>query len=219
VGFDEHDPGSLHIDVGVRLGSGETMPALILASASPRRLDLLQRIGLSIDVRPADIDESWHDGELPASYVARVAAAKLEAVQAPGRWVLAADTTVTIDGAVLGKAADEAEAREMLQRLSGRAHQVMTGFALRGPSVAAAEVVTTDVVMTALSTEQIEQYLTCGEWRGKAGAYAIQGIGSVLVAAVRGSVTNVIGLPLAEVVACLARLGGPAPQFHRGLPE
>lgn len=195
------------------------MSVLVLASASPRRRELLQRIGVEISIRPADVDESYLAGETPRRYVERIAAAKLEAIAAPQQWVLAADTTVTIDGLVLGKAIDDDEARDMLRRLSGREHEVLTAFALRGPSGAAADVVSTAVVMSELSPSTIDQYVACGEWKGKAGAYAIQGIGSSLVVAIRGSVTNVIGLPLAEVVACLRRLGGPMPRFESGQPE
>lgn len=195
------------------------MTALILASASPRRRELLQRIGLAFEVRPAEIDESWLPGETPRHYVARVAAAKLAAIAAPGHWVLAADTTVTLDGRVLGKAESSDEARAMLSSLSGREHEVLTAFALRGPGGEVAEVVTTVVEMIDFSGEMLEQYVASGEWRGKAGAYAIQGIAAAMVAAVRGSVTNVIGLPLAEVVQSLRRLGGPTPQLDRGAPE
>ena len=110
----------------------------------------------------------------------------------------------------------------MLRLLRGRAHQVLTAFALRGPAASAAafaDVVVTEVDVVAFSEDLMEQYVACGEWRGKAGAYAIQGIGAALVAGVRGSVTNVIGLPLAEVVAQLARLGGPGPCFTQGQAE
>ena len=195
------------------------MTALILASASPRRREHLQRIGLSFEVRPAEVDESWRPGEAPRHYVARVAAAKLDAIAAPDHWVLAADTTVTLDGRVLGKAADTDEARAMLQSLCGREHEVLTAFALRGPTGEASEVVTTVVEMIDFSGEMLEQYLVSGEWKGKAGAYAIQGIGAAMVVAVRGSVTNVIGLPLAEVVQALRRLGGPMPELDRGAAE
>jgi septum formation protein len=214
----------LLVRVALRRGRGDaaaleaTVSALILASASPRRKEMLERIGVPLEVRPADVDETWHPGEAPATYVARVAAAKLAAIAAPERWVLAADTTVTIDGLVLGKAADGDEARAMLRRLSGRCHDVMTAFALRGPGGEAAQVVTTEVEMVAISEDLLEQYVASQEWRDKAGAYAIQGIASALVVAVRGSVTNVVGLPLAEVAACLRRLGGPAPDLHRGRP-
>lgn len=195
------------------------MSTLILASASPRRRELLQRVGLTFEVRPAEVDESWLPGEAPHHYVARVAAAKRDAIAAPGHWVLAADTTVTIDGKVLAKAADTDEARAMLSSLAGREHEVLTAFALRGPGGELAELVSTAVQMIDFSGELLEQYLASGEWRGKAGAYAIQGIGAALVAGVRGSVTNVIGLPLAEVLAGLRRLGGPSPQLDRGEPE
>lgn len=192
------------------------MSGMILASASPRRRELLQRIGLAFEVRPAEVDESWRPGETPQHYVTRVAAAKLDAIVAPAQWVLAADTTVTLDGRVLAKAADADEARAMLRSLSGREHEVLTAFALRGPGGEAAELVTTVVQMIDFSGDLLEQYLTSGEWEGKAGAYAVQGIGAALVAQVRGSITNVIGLPLAEVVMCLRKLGGPSPQLHRG---
>lgn len=191
---------------------------ILLASASPRRREMLERLGYRLEVRPADIDESWPPGESPAGYVARVAAAKAEAAAQPGRWVLAADTTVTIDGEILAKAASADEARDMLRRLSGRSHQVLTAFSLRGPGGRCDELVTTAVDMVAFDGPLLEDYLACGEWRDKAGAYAIQGIGAALVAGVRGSVTNVAGLPLAEVVAALARLGGPAPSFPSGRP-
>ncbi|MEZ4360653.1 MAG: Maf family protein [Kofleriaceae bacterium] len=195
------------------------MSALILASASPRRRELLLRVGVPLEVRPADVDETPRPGESPGAYVARVAAAKLAAVAEPARWALAADTTVTIDGDVLGKAADAREAEAMLRRLSGRVHHVLTAFALRGPTGAAAEVISTEVEMIDVPDALLAQYVACGEWRGKAGAYAIQGIGAALVRAVRGSVTNVIGLPLAEVVARLRELGGPSPELTRGVPE
>lgn len=176
----------------------------------------MQRVGLAFEVRPAEVDESWLPGETPHHYVTRVAALKLAAIAAPEHWVLAADTTVTLDGRVLAKAADADEARAMLESLSGRGHEVLTAFALRGPGGHHAELVSTAVEMIDFSGELLEQYVASNEWEGKAGAYAIQGIGSALVARIRGSVTNVIGLPLAEVVTSLRRLGGPSPQLHRG---
>lgn len=190
---------------------------IILASASPRRRDLLQRVGYQLDVRPADLDETDLPGESPDRYVARIARAKATAIAdtAPGQWVLAADTTVTIDGLILAKAATPDEAYAMLQRLSGRTHQVMTGFAIFGPKTYE-RVVTSQVEFVTLSAATIEDYIACGEWQGKAGAYALQGIGAALVRAVRGSVTNVIGLPLVEVIAGFADVGGPAPRFAAG---
>lgn len=190
---------------------------LILASASPRRRELLERVGFTLDVRPADIDETERPGEDPAAYVARIARGKADAVQrAPGAWVLAADTTVTIDGAILGKAATPAEAAAMLRRLSGRVHQVMTGFAIEGGGRRRDEVVISDVAMIELDDATLDDYVASGDWRGKAGAYALQGIAAALVREVRGSVTNVIGLPLVEVIAALRELGGPAPRLAAG---
>jgi septum formation protein len=188
---------------------------LVLASASPRRKDLLARVGLALEVRPSDVDETELPGEAPGAYVLRIARMKADACE--GAWVVAADTTVTIDGAILAKAADGAEAAAMLRRLVGRTHQVMTAFVVRGPGGARHEqLVTTEVVMVAASEARIAAYVASGEWRGKAGAYALQGIAAALVAEVRGSVTNVIGLPLAEVIAALDRLGGPRADFAAG---
>lgn len=192
-----------------------TLP-LLLASASPRRRDLLERVGIALEVRPANIDETEAPGEDPAAYVARIARTKAHAVtRAPGQWVLAADTTVTIDRVILGKAESPAEAAAMLRRLSGRVHQVHTAFVIIGER-AHEQVVTTDVVMIELDDETLADYVATEEWRGKAGAYAIQGIAAALVREVRGSVTNVIGLPLAEVLAALREVGGPIARFVAG---
>ncbi|GAB4527471.1 MAG: Maf family nucleotide pyrophosphatase [Haliangiales bacterium] len=185
---------------------------LILASASPRRRDLLAGVGVALEIVPADVDESVLPGELADDYVARVAAAKADAIarQRPGRWVLGADTTVTVDGAILGKAADDDAARSMLRALLGRAHRVATGFSVRGPGgVCDDQLVITEVWMRAVGEPELDAYIAAGEWRGKAGAYAIQGAAVAMVREVRGSVTNVIGLPVAEVLDCLAALGGP----------
>lgn len=193
---------------------------ITLASASPRRRELLERIGLSIEVRPADVDETQRPGESPLDYVRRVAAAKADAIApAVAGWVLAADTIVELDGDVLGKAADDDEARVMLRRLRGRTHRVTTAFALRGPGAPVLEAVTSEVAMTDFGDDDLEDYVACGEWRGKAGAYAVQGIGAALVASVHGSITNVIGLPLCEVVAALAAAGAAAPRFTAGTPQ
>jgi septum formation protein len=197
-------------------------PPLVLASASPRRREMLERIGVPIEVHPADIDEGTRAGESPAAYVARIARAKADAVAHRGRWVLAADTTVTIDGAILGKAATGEEAAAMLRALSGRTHQVLTAFVLVGerdgcPCVRDG-LVATDVIMIELDATTLGDYIASGDWRDKAGAYALQGIGAALVRGVRGSVTNVVGLPLAEVVAALREVGAPAPSFSAGTP-
>jgi len=191
---------------------------LILASASPRRRELLERVGVAIEVLPADIDETPHDREDPEAYVARIALAKAAAVAAtyPTRWVLAADTTVTIEGEILGKAEDGAEAAAMLRRLSGRTHQVITGFAIAGARVII-ETVTSDVDVVVLDEAMIADYVASGEWRGKAGAYAIQGIGAAFVRGVRGSVTNIIGLPLVEVLEALRAVGAPSARLAHGI--
>jgi septum formation protein len=199
-------------------------PTLVLASASPRRKELLERVGVPIVVRPADIDEAPHPGEAPLAYVARVAAAKTDAVlaelkaQGHAAWVLGADTVVEIDDRILGKAADPAEALTMLRRLSGRAHRVSTAFCLRGPDAGADRIVTTEVIMRPAPDAELADYVRAGEWQGKAGAYAVQGMAAALVIDIRGSVTNVMGLPLAEVLEEMARLGAGGPRYDRGTP-
>jgi septum formation protein len=183
---------------------------------------MLERVGVPLEVRPADVDEDPHPGEDPAAYVARIARDKARAVQRrPGQWVLAADTTVTVDGAILGKAATPEEASLMLKRLSGKVHQVMTAFTIVGDSGDAPlhrdGLVASDVVVIDLDDERIAQYVASGEWRGKAGAYAIQGIAAAFVREVRGSVTNVIGLPLVEVLEALRAIGAPAGNLSSGV--
>ncbi len=199
-----------------------TLP-LLLASASPRRRELLERVGVPVEIQPADIDESTREGESPEAYVARLARAKATAVARPGnRWVLAADTTVALGGAILGKAESPEEAAEMLRGLSGRTHRVLTAFALvgerDGKPCLREGLVASDVVMVDFDAATLADYVASGEWRGKAGAYAVQGMGAALVSAVHGSVTNVAGLPLAEVIAALREVGGPQPRFTAGNP-
>ncbi len=179
---------------------------------------MLERVGMTLEVVPAELDETPHPNEAPEPYVARISAAKAAAIAArfPDRWVLAADTTVTIDGAILGKAGDGAEAATMLRQLSGRTHHVITGFAIHGPRVHLATV-TSDVDVIALDPAMIADYVASNEWRGKAGAYAIQGIAAAFIRGVRGSVTNIIGLPLVEVLAALRLVGAPGAQLARGL--
>ncbi len=193
---------------------------LLLASSSPRRLDLLARVGLDPEVVPADVDERLLPGEAPADAARRLAALKAEAAcrtlgTAPAV-VVAADTIVAIDGESLGKPLDAADAAAMLDRLSGRTHEVHTGFVVAGTGGAAGgrrveSVVTTRVRVKRLSRAEVEGYIATGEPFGKAGAYAIQGAGAFMVEGVEGSVTNVIGLPLVEVLEALAALGGPQP--------
>jgi septum formation protein len=192
--------------------------SLILASASPRRRELLERVGVAIEVVPAGVDETPHTGEDPEAYVARIAAAKAAAIAAkyPGRWVLAADTTVTIDGQILGKAETGEEAAAMLRLLSGRTHQVITGFAIAGTR-SILETVKSDVDVIPLDASAVSDYVASNEWRGKAGAYAIQGIAAAFVRGVRGSVTNIIGLPLVEVLEALRALGAPGANLAAGV--
>lgn len=192
---------------------------IILASASPRRRELLERVGIAIAVVPADVDETAHPGEPAIAYARRVALAKANTIagREPDRWVVAADTVVEVDGDILGKAADEVEARAMLARLLGRTHRVTTAVAIIGPGSAAIEQqVTTAVTMRAAGDDELRGYVASGEWRGKAGAYAVQGMAAAFVTRVEGSITNVIGLPLAEVVCELARLGAAVPHYPSG---
>jgi septum formation protein len=194
---------------------------LVLASASPRRRELLARVGIEVDVEPADIDETPLPGEPAIDHARRLAAAKADAAgdRLAWRWVLAADTVVEIDGAILGKAADPAEAEAMLRRLLGRTHRVTTAFSLRDPDGRRRDQhVTSEVDMRAAGDDEIAGYVASGEWRGKAGAYAVQGMAAALVTAVRGSITNVVGLPLAEVVALLRASGAAAPDYRKGQP-
>jgi septum formation protein len=185
---------------------------LILASASPRRRELLERLGLVLEVAPADVDETPLDGEKPQAYVRRVAAAKCDAVAegataGRGLAVLGADTTVIIEDAVLGKPADDADARAMLMRLAGRRHEVVTAYTVRFGDRRLERAVTTLVAMRALQPAEVDAYVASGEGRDKAGAYAVQGIAAAFITELRGSLTNVIGLPLAEVLADLLALG------------
>ncbi|HMG21205.1 MAG TPA: nucleoside triphosphate pyrophosphatase [Kofleriaceae bacterium] len=196
---------------------------LLLASASPRRRELLERVGLAIEVHPANVDERAQDGEAPEAYVARIARSKAIAIARRSElWVLAADTTVTLDGAILGKADSPEEATKMLRWLSGRRHRVLTAFVLVGErdgvTCVREGLVASEVAMVDFDAPTLADYVASGEWRGKAGAYAIQGIGAALVASVHGSVTNVVGLPLAEVLAALREVGGPLPRLAAGHP-
>jgi septum formation protein len=180
---------------------------------------LLERIGVPVEVRDPAVDETMGDGEAPLRYAARLAEAKAKAARRGDEWVLAADTIVELDGAVLGKANDDDEARGMLRRLAGRTHRVSTAFVLVAPGRDAhRDVVSTDVTMVDMTDEDIDDYVASGEWRGKAGAYAVQGIAAALVQSIRGSITNVIGLPLAEVAQVLSKTGAPRPRMAAGRP-
>jgi septum formation protein len=185
--------------------------ALILASASPRRLDLLRQIGLIPSaVDPADIDETPLKGELPLPHAQRLAAAKaaLVALRHPGRFILAADTVVACGRRILPKAEDERTARRCLDLLSGRRHRVQGGLALAGPDgTLRARVVTTIVTFKRLDRSEIDAYLASGEWHGKAGGYAIQGRAAAFVRSLSGSYSNVVGLPLFETAQLLKGAG------------
>jgi len=184
----------------------------VLASSSPRRRQLLRSIGLAFDVLPADADEAELAGESPIEYVARIAALKArlvaERLTGPGGvTVLAADTTVDVDGSVLAKPTDDDDARRMLQLLSGRTHQVHTAVFGRTNDGEHSVTVTTDVTFARLSDEGIGWYLSMGEHLDKAGAYGMQGAGGALVQRIDGSPSNVIGLPLAETIGVLRACG------------
>ena len=187
----------------------------MLASRSPRRARLLREAGYKIDVMPADVDESRLDGESPRRYVARLAAAKAAAVasRAAGRIVVAADTIVLIDGLVLGKTADPRDAASMLKRLSGRTHEVLTGVVVARDGRRLEAVETTRVTFAMLEPARIAWYAGTGEPDDKAGAYAVQGIGSRFVERIEGSYTNVVGLPVALVDRFVRQLeSGPQPE-------
>jgi septum formation protein len=191
---------------------------VVLASQSPRRRELLASVGVSVEVRPSDTDESVRPGESPDDYVRRLAREKAEAVPCgPGEIVVGADTAVVLGGEILGKPRDPEDARRMLRALSGRTHVVATGVHARrapaGEAPAAAETiaVSTAVRMASLSEERVAWYVSTGEPLDKAGAYALQGSGGSFVRGVAGSVSNVVGLPLAETLALLGRLGLPLP--------
>lgn len=200
---------------------------LLLGSASPRRREILTTLGLPLQVLPAVVDEAALPGEGALAYLDRIAASKLAAVAAQPEArqagaILVADTTVIVEGQILGKPADAAEARTMLRALAGRAHQVSTRFAIAGPEAPAralhAETVSSTVFFRALSEEEIEGYAATGEGLDKAGGYAIQGIGSFAVARIEGSYANVVGLPACEVVVAL-RAAGLLATFPLGRPR
>jgi septum formation protein len=184
-----------------------SIPPLVLASASPRRLDLLRQVGLEpAEIDPADIDESPGPREAPRAYALRMARAKLDAVACrhPGAIVLAADSVVVCGRRILPKAETEQDARACLTLLSGRRHRVLGGVAVgSADGRVRTRLVETVVRFKRLEAAELDDYLRCGEWRGKAGGYAIQGRAARFVAFVSGSYSNVVGLPLFETVALL----------------
>ncbi len=184
---------------------------MILASQSPRRIELMQEAGFTFRVLPADIDETPRDGESPTDLVRRLSRTKARSVAdahaEPGETVVAADTVVSIDGELLGKPADDADAHRMLRELSGRTHQVATGVCIMAagrPQDAESFVEVTDVTFYPLTDEEIDAYIASGEPRDKAGAYGIQGVGGrMLVRRIDGDFYNVVGLPIARVARAL----------------
>ena len=180
---------------------------LILASASPRRAALLRAAGFTFETVVANVDEQPRAGESPSTYVRRLAAEKSAAVQAGLKActtpvdtiILGADTTVVVDGDILGKPRDDEESAAMLRRLSGRRHEVLTGISIRQGAYELGRVETTAVWVAALTKEDIAEYVASGEGRDKAGAYAIQGLASRFVPRIEGSYSNVVGLPVAAV--------------------
>lgn len=184
-------------------------PAVVLASSSPRRREILAALGLAFDVRAAAVDESLREGESPFDAAERLAREKAAAVAAGagGALVVAADTLVVHDGAALGKPRDRADARRMLELLAGRPHEVVTGVALvLGGRIASGREVTR-VVFAPMTTAEIEAYAASGEPDDKAGAYAVQGIGGLFVTRVEGSPSNVVGLPVRLLYTLAAELG------------
>jgi septum formation protein len=191
----------------------DASPRLVLASASPRRLDLLRQAGIEPDlVAPSDIDETARPNELPRQLAARLALAKVRAAAAchGDAYILAADTVVACGRRLLQKPKDRAAARDCLSILSGRRHRVHTGLAVVAPDGRLAErVVTTIVTFKRLDRQEIQGYLASGQWQGKAGGYAVQGLAEQFVARLNGSYSNVVGLPLHETVGLLVGLGFP----------
>jgi septum formation protein len=182
---------------------------LILASASPRRAELLRDAGIPFEVRPVELDERFWPGEAPRQAVARLAEAKAAAVAAiePDAIVLGADTTVVIQGKALGKPADAADASRMLHLLSGQTHDVLTGVCVHTRGRGLVHVESTRVRMAAMTRAEIEWYVATGEPADKAGAYAIQGLAARFIEGIEGSYSNVVGLPISSVYGLLKELG------------
>jgi septum formation protein len=188
-------------------------PDIVLASASPRRREMLERFGIPLTVIPSDLPEEFQTGESPESHVLRLSREKALQVaqrpEVPGRWFIGSDTIVLRDQAILNKPEDAAEAMAMLSSLSGRRHQVLSGYAVFDRQTCDFEdgVVTTEVEFRELTAQQLEGYIATGEPMDKAGAYAIQGIGAFMVRRIEGSYSSVVGLPLCEVLEALEKLG------------
>ena len=187
---------------------------LVLASASPRRRELLASLGLVFQVAPAELDETAREGEAAEAYVVRLAREKALAISArfPGDLALAADTAVVLDEQILGKPGDDAQlGAAMLRQLAGRTHRVMTGIAVGGGGALRSQVVTTQVSFRPLTGLEIAWYVATGEGRDKAGGYAVQGRAGAFITSLEGSPSNVVGLPLAESLELLGEAGYPLP--------
>jgi septum formation protein len=190
-----------------------TPPAVLLASSSPRRSELLRQIGVAHEVRPVAIDEDWRDGEAPVEYVVRLAEEKARALweRLPGGArlpVLAADTTVALEGEIFGKPANRDESVAMLTRLSGRTHQVHTAVALIHEGGSAVRVSSSSVTMRRIAASEMEWYWGTGEPADKAGGYAVQGLAAIFVSHLAGSYSGVMGLPLCETWELLSGVPG-----------
>ena len=182
-------------------------PRVILASASPRRRELLTLVGIPHEVRPADIDETYLAGEVPRDHALRLAREKAERIREPDAVVIGSDTIVVVDGEVLGKPASDEDALRMLRRLSGRSHTVITAVAVAWKGRIAADAETVEVTFHPLSDDEIRGYIATREPMDKAGAYGIQGFGATIVARVDGDYFAVMGLPLQRMVQLLRELG------------
>ena len=183
---------------------------LILASASPRRIEFLKLMGLDFDIMPGDIDETFRQGETAQAHVLRLSDEKAlsVALHHPDAWILGADTIVVVAGEILGKPGSPEEATKMLEKLSDRAHEVLTGFCIirQDRGVRLREVVGSEVIFRKIAPDEMAWYTGTEEPYDKAGAYAVQGMGGCFVREIRGSCTNVVGLPLCEVVNALKRV-------------
>lgn len=197
-----------------------TVEKLILASGSPRRRDLLNDFGLLFEVETAEVVELPLPSETPSDFVLRISREKAEHISRKhhAAWVLAADTIVVVDNEILGKPEDSSHAKDMLWKLSGRSHEVWTGFCLcrLKDNVMVQQVVRTEVGFISLTDELCDAYIKTEEPLDKAGSYGIQGRGGFLVESIRGSYSNVVGLPLAEVMSEMQRLGIIAPATKSG---
>jgi septum formation protein len=184
-----------------------SLPRLVLASGSPRRRELLAGLGMAFTVRAADVDETPHPGEAPAACVRRLALAKATARSEADELVLGADTVVVLDGQLLGKPRDPADARRMLASIAGREHTVLTGVTVHAQGGQETTVEASRVRMARMSPREIDWYVATGEPLDKAGSYAVQGVGALFVEAIYGNYTNVVGLPLPATCRLFSALG------------